>query len=118
MAPSVLTAGIKAGKLLQGHFNPNQFNYLEVSPHPLRRNAGLTIALQATVSCHGRDKPVLLVGRDSMNRAVAGDVVVVELLPESEWKGAADDVIDPDGQYTLSVHHRDADCCARSCRQE
>lgn len=29
-----------------------------------------------------------------MNRSVAGDVVVVELLPESEWKGAADDVVD------------------------
>lgn len=64
---------------MQGHFNPNQYNYLE-----------------ANVSVHGRDKPILLVGRDSMNRAVAGDVVVVELLPESEWKGAADDVVDPD----------------------
>jgi exosome complex exonuclease DIS3/RRP44 len=30
LAPSVLQAGIKAGKLLQGHFNPNQYNYKEV----------------------------------------------------------------------------------------
>jgi exosome complex exonuclease DIS3/RRP44 len=33
-----------------------------------------------------------------MNRSVAGDVVVVEVLPESEWQGAADDVVDSDGQ--------------------
>lgn len=76
----MLAAGIKAGKLMQGHFNPNQYNYLE-----------------ATVSVHGRDKPILLVGRESMNRSIAGDVVVVELLPESEWQGAADDVVDAEG---------------------
>lgn len=29
-APSVLQAGIKAGKLMQGHFNPNPYNYKEV----------------------------------------------------------------------------------------
>jgi len=49
---------------------------------------------QATVACHGRDKPVLLVGLEAMNRAVAGDVVVIELLPESEWVGSTDDVVD------------------------
>lgn len=36
-----------------------------------------------------------------MNRSVAGDVVVVELLPESEWKGAADDVVDSDSALAL-----------------
>lgn len=34
-----------------------------------------------------------------MNRSVAGDVVVVELLPESEWKGAAEDVVDSDSEW-------------------
>lgn len=50
------------------------------------------------MAVHGRDRPILLVGLESMNRSVAGDVVVVELLPESEWKGAADDVADSDGK--------------------
>lgn len=50
------------------------------------------------MSVHGRDKPILLVGLESMNRSVAGDVVVVELLPEKEWKGAADNVVDADGE--------------------
>jgi exosome complex exonuclease DIS3/RRP44 len=39
-------------------------------------------------------KPVLLVGRENMNRAVHGDVVVVEVFDESEWKAPAEEVID------------------------
>jgi exosome complex exonuclease DIS3/RRP44 len=31
LLPSVLQAGVKAGKLYQGHFNPNPYNYKEVS---------------------------------------------------------------------------------------
>ena len=50
---------------------------------------------------HGRDKPILLVGLESMNRSVAGDVVVVELLPENEWKGAADEVVESDSKCDL-----------------
>jgi exosome complex exonuclease DIS3/RRP44 len=41
-------------------------------------------------------KPVLLVGRQNMNRATDGDVVVVELFPESEWKAPTDEVVDQD----------------------
>lgn len=43
----------------------------------------------------------MLVGLESMNRSVAGDVVVVELLPESQWKGAADDVMDSESECSL-----------------
>ncbi|KAK4050698.1 exosome catalytic subunit dis3 [Microbotryomycetes sp. JL201] len=84
LLPSILQAGVKAGKLFQGHFNPNAFNYKE-----------------ASVAVAGRDKPILLSGLRSMNRAVAGDIVVVELLPESEWQGAADDVVESDSEAQL-----------------
>lgn len=47
-------------------------------------------------------KPVLLVGRESMNRSVNGDVVVVEVFPESEWKAPADEVVDQEGT-SLSI---------------
>lgn len=30
LPPSVLAAGVKAGKLFQGHFNPSQYNFREV----------------------------------------------------------------------------------------
>lgn len=42
-------------------------------------------------------KPVLLVGRESMNRAVNSDIVAVEVFPMSEWKSPADAVVDQDG---------------------
>lgn len=43
------------------------------------------------------NKPVLLVGRKAMNRSVDGDLVVVELLPKSEWKAPGDEVVDQEG---------------------
>jgi exosome complex exonuclease DIS3/RRP44 len=33
---STLVAGVKAGQLYQGHFNANQYNYLEVRDECLR----------------------------------------------------------------------------------
>lgn len=44
-------------------------------------------------------KPVLLIGRENMNRATNGDIVVVEVFPESEWKAPADEVVDQDCKY-------------------
>jgi exoribonuclease R len=32
-----------------------------------------------------------------MNRAIHGDIVAVEIFPESEWKAPADTVVDQDG---------------------
>ncbi|KAF9043793.1 RNB-domain-containing protein [Hymenopellis radicata] len=77
LPPSTLQAGVKSGQLHQGHFTANQYNYLEGS-----------------VSVPAFTKPVLLVGRENMNRAVQGDVVVVEVFDPSEWKAPADEVVD------------------------
>jgi exosome complex exonuclease DIS3/RRP44 len=41
---------------------------------------------------------VLLIGRENMNRATNGDIIVVEVFPESEWKAPADEVVDQDGR--------------------
>ncbi|PBK71312.1 RNB-domain-containing protein [Armillaria solidipes] len=76
---STLLAGVKAGDLHQGHFNANQYNYLEGS-----------------VSVQAFSKPILLVGREHMNRAVQGDVVAVEVFDEKEWMAPADEVVDQD----------------------
>lgn len=51
----------------------------------------------------GINKNVLLVGRKAMNRSVDGDLVVVELLPESEWKAPGDEVLDQDSEFSLFV---------------
>ncbi|KAF8962184.1 mitotic control protein dis3 [Flammula alnicola] len=74
---ATLMAGVKAGELSQGHFNANQYNYLEGS-----------------VPVPGFTKPILLIGRENMNRAVNGDIVVVEVFDEKEWKAPADEVVD------------------------
>ncbi|KAF9478006.1 RNB-domain-containing protein [Pholiota conissans] len=76
---ATLIAGVKAGELHQGHFNANQYNYLEGS-----------------VPVPTFTKPVLLIGRENMNRAVNGDVVVVEVFDEKEWKAPGDEVVDQD----------------------
>lgn len=74
-----VTAGVKSGQLLQGYFNANPYNYLE-----------------ATVRSGAFTRPILLVGRESMNRAVDGDVVAVQMLPKDQWKAATEEVIDAD----------------------
>ena len=56
---------------------------------------------QGSVSITAFDKPVLLVGREHMNRAVQGDVVVVEVLNEKEWKAPADEVVDQEGIHSI-----------------
>ena len=81
---ATLLAGVKAGELHQGHFNANQYNYLEGS-----------------VLVPAFTKPVLLIGRENMNRAVNGDVVVIEIFDKKEWKASADEVIDQDGKRFL-----------------
>jgi exosome complex exonuclease DIS3/RRP44 len=52
---------------------------------------------QGSVPVPGFTKPILLVGRENMNRAVQGDIVAVEVFPESQWKAPGDQVVDADG---------------------
>jgi exosome complex exonuclease DIS3/RRP44 len=79
---ATLLSGIKSEHLHKGHFNANPYNYLE-----------------GTVSSPSYPKPILLVGRENMNRSVNGDVVVVEILPEDEWKAPGESVVDQDGSF-------------------
>lgn len=53
--------------------------------------------VQGSVPVPAFDKPILLVGRENMNRAVQGDIVVVEVFPEKDWKAPADEVVDQEG---------------------
>ena len=55
----------------------------------------------------GFGKPVLLIGREAMNRAVNGDFVVVEIYPRSEWKAPGEEVVDQESMLWLSVYVAD-----------
>lgn len=79
LSQSQITAGIKSGKLKQGVFYLSRTNFLE-----------------GTVNIEGRE-PVLLHGLESMNRAVDGDTVAVEVLEEKDWTAPAEVVLIDEG---------------------
>lgn len=66
---SRMQEGVTKGRLHQGIFNVSSYNFLE-----------------ATVAVPAFKKPIYIVGRENINRAIQGDVVVLEILPDTEWK--------------------------------
>ena len=74
---SKMMTGIRAGTLHQGIFNVSPYNYLEGSVH-----------------VPAFDKSLLILGRENSNRAVQGDVIVVEVLPKSQWKAPSTKIIE------------------------
>lgn len=77
MSVSAMQTGVKAGTLHQGIFNVSPYNYLEGSIH-----------------VPAFDKSLIVQGRENSNRAVSGDVVVVEVLPKDQWKAPSSKVIE------------------------
>ncbi|XP_061397184.1 exosome complex exonuclease RRP44 [Musca vetustissima] len=69
--------GVRNQRLLQGAFQASRENYLEGS-----------------VNVEGYENPILIQGRDSLNRAVDGDLVAIELLPESKWSAPSEIVLE------------------------
>uniref|UniRef100_A0A060SYB3 Ribosomal RNA-processing protein 44 n=1 Tax=Blastobotrys adeninivorans TaxID=409370 RepID=A0A060SYB3_BLAAD len=76
---SRLLGGIKNGTLHQGNLSINMYNIVE-----------------GTVSIPAYSKPILIIGRENLNRGFNGDSVVVELLPQSQWKHSSSEVIEDD----------------------
>ncbi|KAL0231767.1 hypothetical protein GEMRC1_011171 [Eukaryota sp. GEM-RC1] len=62
-------AAVARGSALSGSFRASRFN-----------------PFKGTVSGKKIDVPIEIDGRDHVNRAMDGDSVVVELLPENDWK--------------------------------
>jgi exosome complex exonuclease DIS3/RRP44 len=74
---SRMMTGVKAGLMHQGIFNVSPYNYLEGS-----------------IKAPAFPKPLLILGRENINRAVDGDVVVVEVLPQDQWKAPSTKIIE------------------------
>lgn len=74
---SRMMTGVKAGLMHQGIFNVSPYNYLEGS-----------------VKVPAFPKSLLILGRENINRAVDGDVVVVEVLPKDQWKEPSTKIIE------------------------
>lgn len=76
---SRMMTGVKAGLMHQGIFNVSPYNYLEGS-----------------IKVPAFPKPLIILGRENINRAIDGDVVVVELLPEDQWKQPSTKIVEED----------------------
>ncbi|KAI1376922.1 RNB-domain-containing protein [Hypoxylon crocopeplum] len=74
---SKMMTGLKSGVLHQGIFNVSPYNYLE-----------------ASIKVPAFPKALLVLGRENINRAVDGDVVVVEVLPQDQWKEPSTKIIE------------------------
>lgn len=72
-----IMGGLKNGVLYQGNIQISEYNFLE-----------------GTVSLPRFSKPVLIRGQKNLNRAFNGDQVIVELLPQSQWKAPSTITID------------------------
>ncbi|KAF2631914.1 RNB-domain-containing protein [Macroventuria anomochaeta] len=79
LSVSKMMTGVKAGTMHQGIFNVSQYNYLE-----------------ASVKVPAFDKSLIILGRENSNRAVSGDVVVVEVLPQDQWKAPSTKIVEED----------------------
>lgn len=74
---SKMMTGVKNGTLHQGIFNVSPYNYLEGSIH-----------------VPAFEKSLIVLGRENINRAVQGDVVVVEVLPKDQWKAPSTKILE------------------------
>lgn len=77
LSMSKMMTGVKSGLLHQGMFNVSPYNYLEGSTR-----------------VPAFPKALLILGRENINRAVDGDVVVVEVLPKDQWKEPSSQIIE------------------------
>jgi exosome complex exonuclease DIS3/RRP44 len=68
-------SGVRSGKYFKGTFRPSHYNaleaYISASIDPVDKSVRTNI---------------LLSGREHQNRAIDGDIVVVELLPKTDWR--------------------------------
>ncbi|KAI9804348.1 MAG: exosome catalytic subunit dis3 [Piccolia ochrophora] len=74
---SKIMTGIKAGTLHHGVFSVSPYNFLE-----------------ASVQVAAFDKPLKVMGRENINRAIQGDTVVVQILPKEQWKVPVSKIIE------------------------
>ncbi|KAI3651168.1 hypothetical protein MP228_004649 [Amoeboaphelidium protococcarum] len=88
LSNSQIQSGLLSGKLFQGKISIALNNVFEGQLH---------------TSIGGKDVTIKVVGKQSLNRAIHDDVVVVQLLPKSQWKIAAETIIDEEGDLQAEV---------------
>lgn len=88
LTPDEIKLGLENGGLLSGKFQASRENSLEG---------------YVAVNINNEDVHVLVIGRDSLNRAIHEDEVVIKLLPQSEWRTKSDIVLLPRPMMVLRI---------------
>ncbi|MGH0151404.1 UNVERIFIED_CONTAM: hypothetical protein FKN15_039454 [Acipenser sinensis] len=89
----ILQAGIKSGRYIQGTLNVNKH----------RAQVEAFVRIQGSANKNTElSSDVLVCGGKQRNRALHGDVVAVELLPRSEWRGRATALSQSEGEDRLA----------------
>ena len=86
--PEILEAGLRSGKFISGRLNVNK--HLSSTEAFVSRGS----VHEAAGEAGGAE--VLVSGVGDRNRAVDGDLVVLEILPKSEWKSRASRLVELD----------------------
>lgn len=98
---SRILGGIKNGTLFRGNLSINQYNFLEGS-----------------VSSSAYPRPILILGRKNLNRGFNGDSVVVELLPQNQWKHPSSEAVEEEQlDKTDGADNEDFDILSESERK-
>ena len=112
--PEAIAAGLKSGKLIQGRIYVNKY-HSEKEAFISRRNT-------TAESSKSSVEDILIAGTLDRNRAIHGDIVVVQMLPKSQWKSKINklskkkdndetSVEDEDDNHQEDIWEKRADVC-------
>ena len=112
--PDAIAAGLKSGKLIQGRIYVNKY-HSEKEAFISKRNT-------TAESSKSSVEDILIAGTLDRNRAIHGDIVVVQMLPKSQWKSKINklskkkdndetSVEDEDDNHQEDIWEKRADVC-------
>ena len=112
--PEAIAAGLNSGKLIQGRIYVNKY-HSEKEAFISRRNT-------TAESSKSSVEDILIAGTLDRNRAIHGDIVVIQMLPKSQWKSKINklskkkdndetSVEDEDDNHQEEIWEKRADVC-------
>jgi exosome complex exonuclease DIS3/RRP44 len=79
LSTTQISAGLKSSAFYQGVVSISSHNFLEGS---------------VIVKVGNEEQTIHLMGREALNRAIQGDVVAIQILPQSQWKSSVSAIVE------------------------
>ena len=99
--PEAVAAGLKSGKLVQGRIYINKYHS--------QKEAFISRKNTTAESSKSSVEDILIAGTLDRNRAIQGDIVVVQILPKSQWKSKINKLSKKKDDMTLLDDEDNAD---------